>query len=104
MHVTSWASEDVDELNPLLTRLKGLVPDVKMQTHILHLSSLGEISPHIDNLDASGSWILGVSLGFPRVLRLEKADSPSEFCDVLLPSGSIYVQRSLYLVPFVPDS
>ena len=56
------------------------------------------------HINREEGWILGVSLGFPRVLRLEKADSPSEYCDVLLPSGSVYVQRSLYLVPFVPDS
>ena len=97
MHVTSWAFEDVDELNPLLDRLKRIVPNVKTQTHILHLSSTGEILPHIDNTEAFGPWILGVSLGSPRVLRLERADASTDYCDVLLPSGSVYVHRYFYI-------
>ncbi|EJD05782.1 uncharacterized protein FOMMEDRAFT_132228 [Fomitiporia mediterranea MF3/22] len=94
-HVRSWPSEDYPALDPLLNRLKDLLPDVKMQTHILHLSTEGQIFPHVDNLDASGSWILGVSLGAPRVLRLMKNDDESIFFDVLLPSGSVYIQRDL---------
>lgn len=30
----------------------------------------GAIGPHVDNVDASGSIIMGVSLGAPRVLRM----------------------------------
>ncbi|KAI5124382.1 hypothetical protein M0805_008985 [Coniferiporia weirii] len=93
MHVTSWPTEDATSLYPILDRVKGLVPDVKTQTHILHLGSDGEIFPHVDNLDASGSWIVGVSLGSPRVLRIEKVDDSNDSFDVLLPSGSVYIQR-----------
>ncbi|KAI0673039.1 hypothetical protein C8Q78DRAFT_969508 [Trametes maxima] len=92
MHVTSWP-EDMPELPPLLHRLRQVHPDQDTQTHILHLASNGEILPHVDNLEASGSWILGVSLGDERVLRLENPSSPEECCELSLPSGSVYIQR-----------
>lgn len=93
MHVNSWPSEDSAAVNPLLGRLKRLIPDVKTQTHILHLSTEGQIFPHVDNIDSSGRWILGVSLGSSRILRLEKSDDERKRFDVLLPSGSVYIQR-----------
>ena len=49
--------------------------------------------PHVDNLGASGSWIQGVSLGDARVLRLENAEDPSDVFEMLVPSGSVYLQR-----------
>lgn len=65
-------------------------------THALHLSPTGKIDPHVDNVDASGSVIIGVSLGAERVLRLERKEAESEGGDgweVLLKSGSVYVQK-----------
>lgn len=91
MHLTSWPTEDVPELSPILNRLHSLLPTQNTQTHLLHLGSNGEILPHIDNLGASGSWILGVSLGATRILRMNGRDNDS--FDVLLPSGSVYMQR-----------
>jgi len=64
-----------------------------IQTHLLHLASHGEILPHVDNVFASGSWILGVSLGAARILRMEHVEDENDCFDVLLPSGSVYVQR-----------
>ena len=93
IHVSSWPTKDAPLVEPLLSRLKSLVPDVKTQTHLLQLGSDGEILPHIDNVEASGSWILGLSLGAPRVLRMENTADESDTFDVLLPSGSVYVQR-----------
>ncbi|KAI0372839.1 hypothetical protein BV20DRAFT_1013937 [Pilatotrama ljubarskyi] len=92
MHVTSWP-EDVPELLSLLQRLRQLHPEQDTQTHVLHLASAGEILPHVDNVEASGSWILGVSLGDERVMRLERTSSPDEVYDIPLPSGSVYLQR-----------
>jgi alkylated DNA repair protein alkB family protein 7 len=89
MHLTSWP--DIPELPPILDRLHALFPPQDVQTHLLHLASNGEIQPHIDNLLASGSWILGVSLGAERVLHLES--KAGESFQVLLPSGSVYIQR-----------
>lgn len=80
--------------------------------HALQLGTTGEILPHVDNLEASGGMdlvasvlelclltlsivgtILGISLGSPRVLRLQHASgSDDQHIDVLLESGSIYVQ------------
>ncbi|KAH9857059.1 hypothetical protein C2E23DRAFT_720601 [Lenzites betulinus] len=92
MHVTSWP-EDISELPPLLERLRELHPEQDTQTHILHLASSGAILPHVDNVEASGSWILGVSLGDERVLRLENPSAPEECYELPLPSGSVYLQR-----------
>lgn len=65
-------------------------------THALHLSPTGKIDPHVDNVDASGSVIIGVSLGAERVLRLERKGAENEGgagWEVLLKSGSVYVQK-----------
>ena len=91
----SWESSenDVPGLSPLLDRLRTLCPTPDTQTHILPLASNGEILPHIDNLQASGSWILGVSLGAERIMRMESTDCSEDSFDVLLPSGSVYLQQ-----------
>ena len=41
----------------------------------------------------SRSWILGVSLGDARTLRLERREGPPDVHELALPSGSVYVQR-----------
>ncbi|GFZ43344.1 hypothetical protein JCM24511_01064 [Saitozyma sp. JCM 24511] len=81
------------------------LPPRNTSTHLLHLAPHGEILPHVDNLEASGSVIVGVSLGSERVLRLRaKGDAPAAATggvaakaaggwDVRLPSGSVYLQR-----------
>jgi len=67
--------------------------------HALHLSSFGKIDGHVDAKESMGSSIVGVSLGGARVLRLEKDKEAMEEgevehgpIDVLLQSGSVYVQ------------
>lgn len=93
MNLTSWPTDD-EGLKPILDRLSSLCPTQNIQTHLLHLASYGEILPHVDNTSASGSWIIGVSLGAERTLRME---GPSEVhhrtFDVPLPSGSAYLQQ-----------
>ena len=94
MRLTSWPEPDLHGLTPVLARLQVLYPSQNTQTHLLHLASSGEILPHIDNTSASGKWILGVSLGSTRTLRMESPSSAkSESFDILLPSGSVYLQR-----------
>ncbi|OCH86559.1 hypothetical protein OBBRIDRAFT_220068 [Obba rivulosa] len=92
MHVTSWP-ESIPEIGSLLARLRALHPDEETQTHILHLASNGEILPHVDNIDASGSWILGLSLGATRIMRLASTEDSDRVFDIPLPSGSVYIQR-----------
>ncbi|PIL24160.1 hypothetical protein GSI_13913 [Ganoderma sinense ZZ0214-1] len=92
MHVTAWP-DDIPEVVPLLQRLGTIHPHQDTQTHIIHLASDGVILPHVDNVEASGTWILGVSLGDERMLRLESSRSPQERYELPLPSGSVYIQR-----------
>lgn len=99
MHLTSWPEAEFTELTPTLKRLYSLCPTQDTQTHLLHLASYGEILPHVDNISASGSWILGVSLGSERVLRMEGPTETEDVFDVSLPSGSVYLQR--YVVTFM---
>ncbi|KIJ44239.1 hypothetical protein M422DRAFT_168295, partial [Sphaerobolus stellatus SS14] len=64
MHATSWPEDPA--LISVLNRLYSLLPTIpkeNVQAHILHLASSGHILPHVDNLQASGSWIAAVSLG-----------------------------------------
>ena len=69
----------------------------RLQTHALHLSAEGEILPHIDNVEASGPHILGISLGATRIMRMEDKQAGAEVgFDVLLPSGTVYVQRFVF--------
>lgn len=93
MHVSSWPESEIPGLFALLERLRSLCPTQDTQTHLLHLASDGEILPHIDNVGASGSFILGVSLGADRVMRMEAVDNTEDSFDVLLESGSVYIQR-----------
>jgi alkylated DNA repair protein alkB family protein 7 len=68
------------------------IPPQGTSTHFLHLAPHGAILPHVDNLEASGSVIIGTSLGAERVLRLKDTQGDSGW-DVRLPSGSLYLQR-----------
>lgn len=92
MHLSSWPEDQNPGLSCILARLQGLYPTSNIQTHLLHLSSAGEILEHVDNIEASGTWILGVSLGAARILRMESTSNPEASFEVLLPSGSVYLQ------------
>ena len=93
MHVSAWP-EDQPRLFELLNRLRQFHSEEPIQYHVLHLASDGEIHPHVDHLEAFGSWIVGVSLGSDRILRLEKEISDRKLVhDVILPSGSVYIQK-----------
>lgn len=93
MHVSAWP-EDQPRLSELLNRLRQFHSEEPIQYHVLHLASGGEIRPHVDHLEAFGSWIVGVSLGSDRIFRLEKEISDQKLVhDVILPSGSVYVQK-----------
>ena len=94
MHVSNWPSSP--ELERILCRIQDASPDgrhSRIQSHILHLSSAGFIDPHVDNVQSSGSWILGVSLGAARDMLLQSLANPQQRLQLELPSGSLYVQR-----------
>lgn len=92
MHLSSWPVDEFEGLSSVLKRLYALCPSQHVQTHLLHLATRGYIMPHIDNIHASGTWILGVSLGNERLLRLESVGVNPSF-ELPLPSGSVYIQR-----------
>jgi len=100
MRVSSWNCENDPVLRSALGRLEAFYPTAgSTQTHLLHLASDGEILPHVDNVGASGSWILGVSLGSERTLRMESVEgdsdgTPKHVFDVSLSSGSVYIQKN----------
>ncbi|KAN0123827.1 hypothetical protein V8E52_002317 [Russula decolorans] len=99
MRVSTWDEEKDPVVKSALGRLETLYPDANnTQTHILHLSANGEIHPHVDNVGASGSWILGVSLGSERMLRMEPVEDVDGILnrtfDVSLSSGSVYIQKN----------
>jgi alkylated DNA repair protein alkB homolog 7 len=110
------------ELSDVLQQLYGLLPpspDASSSTpsspataadppshllmHLLHLAPHGKIRPHVDNQEAFGRTIVGLSLGGERVMRFRRAqpegeaaevppEGPEEF-EVLLRPGDVYVQR-----------
>ncbi|GAA5993425.1 hypothetical protein JCM10908_002182 [Rhodotorula pacifica] len=82
---------------------KPASPPSHLILHLLHLSSKGAIYPHVDNLEAFGRTIVGISLGGERVMRFKRVEGeadakvaddsgPANF-DVLLGPGSAYVQN-----------
>lgn len=95
-HVESLLNRSLD-LMPNNPRIEaGSIPP-SVVIHLLHLGSEGEILGHVDNLESSGGTIMGICLGEDRILRLKKAGAGSEGdvegWDVLLPGGSVYIQR-----------
>lgn len=107
--VTSWgnqAGRPDEKLLEIVHKIKALLPSSNgsdIQMHALHLSASGEILSHVDNVNASGPHILGVSLGAARIMRMErKGRTSTEGFDVLLPSGTVYVQR--FVEPPVPSA
>lgn len=87
---------DPDASNPSGEDWEPFAAPLQTTTHALHLSPTGRIDPHVDNVDASGSVIIGVSLGAERILRLERKGAENESgagWEVLLKSGSVYVQK-----------
>lgn len=107
MTVSAWPDSSHSDLASILLRLyklvdpnnapsdPGLLTPPNIQTHILHLASTGVILPHVDNVEASGGMIAGVSLGDTRVLRLSQG---TDVVDVLLESGSVYIQRCVIVL------
>ncbi|KAF8163168.1 hypothetical protein B0H34DRAFT_651161 [Crassisporium funariophilum] len=91
-HLSTWPFDKFEGLKTVVDRLYSLCPTDNVQTHLLHLASYGDILPHVDNVSASGTWILGVSLGDERILRMNQINGNQAF-HVTLPSGSVYLQQ-----------
>ncbi|OAV96390.1 hypothetical protein PTTG_04035 [Puccinia triticina 1-1 BBBD Race 1] len=93
---TTTDTSQTKSLEHILARLQALLPESTRPPliHLLHLASNGKIDAHVDNVEASGSTIVGLSLGSTRVMRLGHQSAPIDsHLKVLLPPGSVYVQR-----------
>ena len=104
IHLSSWPLDDFKGLEAVVERLYSLCPTKDIQTHLLHLASYGDIFPHVDNISASGTWIIGVSLGDERILKMTEVKGEKREFRVALPSGSVYLQRSvghMYILVFL---
>lgn len=97
----SPSSPDTTEKSSTTSSSSLLDPPPHLIMHLLHLSSKGRIYPHVDNLEAFGRTIVGVSLGGgERVMKFKQTSEPNdarekgprEF-EVLVPSGSAYIQQ-----------
>lgn len=86
---------------PLSTTFINHSPPEHLLLHLLHLSATGAIDPHVDNMEASGDIIIGLSLGSDRIMRFEpvgegvalnEGEGEGAF-EVLLEKGSVYIQR-----------
>lgn len=95
VHLSAWPLDDFKGLKAIVERLHSLCPTKDIQTHLLHLASYGDIFPHVDNISASGTWIIGVSLGDERILKMTEVEGEKREFYVALPSGSVYLQRSV---------
>ncbi len=64
-----------------------------LPVHLLELASgTGEILPHVDNVEESGSFVAGLCLGSDAIVRFSSADGTGHV-DALLPKGCFYAQR-----------
>jgi alkylated DNA repair protein alkB family protein 7 len=124
----AWGGEgEKGEMRELLSKVYSLLPPPSdsppaasaavstsppshLIMHLLHLSSRGAIYPHVDNLEAFGRTIAGVSLGGERVMRFKQVsepgegmvkDGPVEF-EVLVEPGSAYIQSFVLFLPPLP--
>ncbi|GAA5931994.1 uncharacterized protein JCM15063_001095 [Sporobolomyces koalae] len=84
------------------TRRSALDPPPHLIMHVLHLASNGRIFPHVDNLEAFGRTIVGISLGGgARIMKFNQVSEPQELAfaagprefEVYVPSGSAYIQQ-----------
>ncbi|KZO98653.1 hypothetical protein CALVIDRAFT_512091 [Calocera viscosa TUFC12733] len=95
--VTSFPSEEAT-LCGILDRLVSLTPYKRehLIMHALHLSERGYIEGHVDNLEASGNMIMGVSLGAERILKMTGVDEEKGRCfQCLLRSGDVYITKGV---------
>ncbi|GAA6016655.1 hypothetical protein JCM10207_000136 [Rhodosporidiobolus poonsookiae] len=94
------SSSTASDASPVPPRAASSPPS-HLIMHLLHLSSSGAIYPHVDNLEAFGRQIVGVSLGSERVMRFKRVSEPGEGMEkggphefeVLVEPGSAYIQR-----------
>ncbi|XP_027624777.1 alpha-ketoglutarate-dependent dioxygenase alkB homolog 7, mitochondrial isoform X1 [Tupaia chinensis] len=63
------------------------------RVHVLDLEPRGYIKPHVDSVKFCGGTIAGLSLLSPSVMRLVDTQEPSEWLELLLDPGSLYILR-----------
>ncbi|XP_004714396.1 alpha-ketoglutarate-dependent dioxygenase alkB homolog 7, mitochondrial [Echinops telfairi] len=61
--------------------------------HVLDLEPKGYIKPHVDSVKFCGATIAGLSLLSSSVMRLVHTQEPTEWLELLLEPGSLYILR-----------
>jgi len=82
------------EVEPIVDKLAKLTPFAPehLILHALHLSARGYIEGHVDNVEASGGMIMGLSLGAPRIMRMTGVEEEAgKVFQCLLGHGDVYV-------------
>ncbi|KAI8999800.1 hypothetical protein BC832DRAFT_199742 [Gaertneriomyces semiglobifer] len=82
----------LDRAKRTVQELRDAKPIRWLDPHILDLGNGGEIRAHVDNLEASGSIIVGVSLQSPAAIVFRKSDDPSQYFTALVEARSLYIQ------------
>ncbi|KAJ1551633.1 Alpha-ketoglutarate-dependent dioxygenase alkB 7, mitochondrial [Nowakowskiella sp. JEL0078] len=92
------SSEELKLLN-ILNAAKSMAPDVGawLPPHCLELADptvcASEIRPHVDNLNASGSVIMGICLESPTIIVFKHINDEKRVFKALLPERCLYIQR-----------
>ncbi|ORX44453.1 hypothetical protein DM01DRAFT_1312491 [Hesseltinella vesiculosa] len=83
-------------------RIYSMFPDSYrwLPPHILDLAVDGSISPHVDNIQASGSIVAGLCLKSPCKMILEHQTDPSCAVEVFLDKNCFYIQRDFVRYEF----
>ncbi|KAJ3181342.1 Alpha-ketoglutarate-dependent dioxygenase alkB 7, mitochondrial [Gaertneriomyces sp. JEL0708] len=82
----------LDRVKRTVQELLDAKPIRWLDPHILDLGNGGEIRAHVDNLEASGSIIVGLSLLSPAVIVFRKSGDPSQYFRALVEARSLYIQ------------
>ncbi|RKP36597.1 hypothetical protein BJ085DRAFT_10613, partial [Dimargaris cristalligena] len=80
---------------PILQRAWDLLPAETpwLPAHILDLHASGAILAHVDNVDFSGGFVMGICLLSPTVMRFCHQEQPECYVNAYLPPKCLYIQR-----------
>ncbi|KAI9146020.1 hypothetical protein BKA69DRAFT_318104 [Paraphysoderma sedebokerense] len=83
------------EVEKILENVWKVLPAEKewLPLHILDIDATGGIKAHVDNIEASGSIISGLTLLAPAPVTFRLISDPSQYFTLLTEPGSLYIQK-----------